>query len=193
MVKKVFKKIWKFIWKDDSVLSWIVSFILAFLLVKFLIYPGIGLIMGTSYPIVAVVSDSMEHRGLELDEWWELQGDWYDSKGIDKEMFRDYIFLNGFNKGDIIILRGSETKDIKIGDVIVFHSTSNYPVIHRVVDKWEDDKIYHFQTKGDNNPDSHIGLNEDDIGEGRIVGRAVFKVPWLGWIKIWFSELVGIK
>ena len=57
-----FKKIWNFIWHEDSVLSWVVSIALAFLLVKFIIYPLIGLVLGTGYPIVAVVSESMEHK-----------------------------------------------------------------------------------------------------------------------------------
>lgn len=190
MVGKTWGKIWKFIWKDDSVLSWIVAFILAFLLVKFIIYPGIGLIMGTSYPVVAVVSDSMEHKGLEYSEWWERNGAWYEEKGISQEVFEDYIFLNGFNKGDIIILRGIETKDIKVGDVIVFHSNRKYPIIHRVVNKLSDGEEYHFQTKGDKVSTIQSGLGEDDITEERIVGRSVFKIPKVGWIKIGFSELI---
>ena len=52
----ILEKIWKFLWKDDSVWSWIVSIILAFLIVKFAIYPFLGLILGTGFPIVAVVS-----------------------------------------------------------------------------------------------------------------------------------------
>ena len=37
--------------------------VLAFVLIKFIIYPGAGLIMGTRLPVVAVVSESMEHQG----------------------------------------------------------------------------------------------------------------------------------
>ena len=60
----ILKKTWHFIWEDDSVWSWIVNIILAIVLIKFIIYPGLGLVLGTSYPIVAVVSDSMEHSGF---------------------------------------------------------------------------------------------------------------------------------
>lgn len=65
-----FKKIWKFIWHDDSLLSWIVNIVIAFILVKFVIYPGLGLILQTTYPVVAVVSSSMEHNE-DFEKWWE--------------------------------------------------------------------------------------------------------------------------
>ena len=55
------RKVWKFIWEDDSALSWIVNVILAFVIVKFLIYPGLGLVLHTTHPVVAVVSGSMDH------------------------------------------------------------------------------------------------------------------------------------
>jgi len=152
---KIFlKKTWKFIWHDDSLASWIVSFILAFLIVKFIVYPGIGFITGTDYPIVAVVSVSMEHN-QNFDSWWEANKDWYVGYDIQKEDFQKFIFKNGFDKGDIIFLKGSKPKDIKVGDVIVFESTTEYPVIHRVVKAWQKDDIYYFQTKGDNNGDSY--------------------------------------
>ena len=61
-VKKVLKKTWHFLWYEDSLLSWIVNIILAFVLIKFLIYPGIGLVLQTDLPVVAVVSESMDHN-----------------------------------------------------------------------------------------------------------------------------------
>jgi len=64
--KSALKKIWHFIWEEDSVASWSVNIILAFVLIKFLVYPGLGLIFGTNYPIVAVVSGSMEHNTVPL-------------------------------------------------------------------------------------------------------------------------------
>ena len=61
--KRTWKKIWYFIWEDNSIWSWIVNIILAFVLIKFIVYPGLGLILSTSHPVVAVVSESMEHNG----------------------------------------------------------------------------------------------------------------------------------
>ena len=59
--RKFLKKLWYFLWEENSVWSWIANIALAFILIKFVVYPGIGLILGTNYPIVAVVSGSMEH------------------------------------------------------------------------------------------------------------------------------------
>ena len=62
--KKFLKKTWKFIWEDDSFLSWLVNIVIAFVLVKFIIYPLLGLLLGTGFPVVAVVSCSMEHNDI---------------------------------------------------------------------------------------------------------------------------------
>ena len=62
--KSLLSKIWYFIWEDDSLASWLVNIVLAFLLVKFIIYPGLGLLLSTDYPVVAVISGSMTHDGI---------------------------------------------------------------------------------------------------------------------------------
>ena len=189
-IKTYLKKAWHFIWEDDSIWSWIVNIILAFVLIKFVVYPGLGFLLSTSHPIVAVVSSSMEHD-QNLDGWWINNQEWYLSKDINKQDFIDFPFTNGFNRGDIMILYGKEPKDIKIGDVIVFTSNRPDPIIHRVVEKRDG---YYFQTKGDNNEDSirTQQLDETDISEERVIGTAVFRVPFLGYIKIWFVELIQL-
>ena len=189
MKKSFFKKVWHFIWKEDSLLSWVVNIILAFILVKFLIYPGLGLVLGTTHPVVAVVSGSMEHDG-DFDQWWSGFGEWYVTEDISREEFLDYSFINGFNQGDIMVLKGVDPGGISVGDVIVFNGNSRNPIIHRVVDKWEENGEYHFQTKGDHNADSSVGLGETDITSDRIIGKARFRVPYLGWFKIGFSSLI---
>ncbi|MBR9691177.1 signal peptidase I [Candidatus Woesearchaeota archaeon] len=192
-IKKFLKKVWHFIWEDDSVWSWIVNIILAFILIKFVVYPGLGFILSTSYPIVAVVSGSMEHNG-NFDTWWDsyalcnnkecTQSVSYQAFNITKQDFLEFRFKNGFNKGDIMILRGTSPEKINVGDIIVFQSTRPDPIIHRIVMKWEQDSTVYFQTKGDHNPTSYPSLKEDEINENRVIGKAVAKVPFLGWIKI---------
>lgn len=186
----MFKKIWKFIWHDDSLLSWIVNILLAFILVKFIIYPGLAFLLGTSHPVVAVVSCSMEHNTnlgecnldhLDFDNWWNLQDNLYSQLQISKEEFSDYRFSNGFNKGDLMIL--TRVKEIKNGDVIVFYGSSNEPIIHRVV---LSNEVY--QTKGDNNPGSRN--DEMKITNDRIIGKALIRIPYLGWLKVWFNDLL---
>jgi len=192
-VKAILKRTWKFIWEDDSVWSWIVNIILAFVLIKFIVYPGLGLLLSTSYPIVAVVSGSMEHDG-SFDNWWDGYEDWYLEYNITKEEFVDFNFKNGFNKGDIMVLYGKKPSNVEIGEVIVFRSNRPDPIIHRVVKKWEIEGEYSFQTKGDHTVDSikSGGLDETNIHENRYLGKAVVRIPLLGYVKIWFVELIGL-
>jgi len=191
--KKLLKKTWHFIWEDNSIWSWIVNIILAFVLIKFIVYPGLGLILSTSHPVVAVVSSSMEHN-MNLETWWEENNGWYMENGIDEEDFETYSFRNGFNKGDIMVLVGKDAENIEVGNVIVFRSSKKDPIIHRVVKKFENDNDIYFQTKGDNNEDSikNVALDETNIREDVIIGKAVLRVPFLGYIKIWFVEALKI-
>lgn len=194
-------KAWYFVWYEDSAASWIVNVVLAFLLIKFVVYPGLGALFGTSYPIVAVVSGSMEHPG-GFDEWWAssancqrpcAQREWYAARNITREDFEDFPFPNGFSTGDIIVLFGAKPEKIAVGDVIVYRSGKPYPIIHRVVEAHRDSAVY-FETKGDHNRDqinsAFENLNELHVKEEALLGRAVFRIPFLGYVKIWFVEYV---
>lgn len=223
------KRFWHFIWHDDSIWSWIANIVIAFVLIKFIIYPVLGLAFGTTHPIVAVVSGSMEHKlvhpcaerqgslcteydrsayeicgrsydkkeRVDLDLFWIFCGDWYAKKNITKEHFQEFPYKNGFNTGDIMVLWGKKPQNIHVGDVIVFQGQiRNDPIIHRVVDKWESDGRFYFQTKGDHNPDSNF--DEFEIAEERIIGYekyekgsvAVLQIPYLGYLKIIFVQIL---
>ncbi len=201
-MKAFLKKLWWFLWVDNSVWSWIANIVIAFVLIKFVIYPGLGLLLGTSYPIVAVVSSSMEHDG-SFDKWWSKeqccidascskrmsQSEMYQQQGISSDEFKQYSFANGFNKGDIMILRGA--KELSIGDVLVFWSDSHQePIIHRIVQVrgLPGDQVY--KTKGDHNCGS-AGF-EQSIGPDRMLGKALVRIPLLGWIKVGFVELLKL-
>lgn len=183
--KDLLHNVWFFIWEDDSIESWVVNIILTLLVVKFIIYPLLGLLLSTSYPVVAVVSGSMEHNGLSFDAWWEENKGWYESNGFTKEMLEDAKLKGGFNKGDIIVLRGAKPGKIGTGDIIVYTTDRyKYPIIHRVV---EITGASVFETKGDNNP----GPDPAPVNDGQIVGKAVLRIPWLGWLKILFTSIIG--
>lgn len=193
-LKQAAKKAWHFLWHEDSFLSWLVNIVLAFVLIKFIVYPLLGAMLGTSFPIVAVVSPSMEHRE-SFDLWWGDFGGWYEKNNITKAEFKQFPLKNGFDKGDIIILRRATPENIRIGDVIVFQSHRQQPrpdpIIHRVV------KVSSvFQTKGDNNArqinDCGDGcLDETNIAAQQIYGKAVLRIPFLGWVKILFVDYIG--
>lgn len=206
------KKAWHFIWEDDSVLSWLVNIALAFVLIKFIVYPGLGFILQTTHPVVAVVSESMEHgmnrnlnsymlcdksfsqkERINYDGYWEACGKWYeDNFKITKEQFGEFSFKNGFNKGDIMVLKGAKPGNIEVGDVIVFTSKKPDPIIHRVVNKWEKKGEYYYHTKGDHNRVSikDTLIDETNIHQSQVIGKAVFKVPFMGYIKIWFNQII---
>ena len=175
-MKEFLKRAWHFIWDDDSLLSWVVNVILAFVIVKFLVYPGIGFILGTDHPLVAVVSCSMEHN-MNFDVWWEQNKAWYESNGITKEQFNNFPFKNGINQGDIMMLKKGY---VNTGDVIVFGGGSSNPIIHRVVKELKEGYI----TKGDHN-------SVPDGSTNNVIGEAFFRVPYLGWIKMIFNLLIG--
>lgn len=200
---KLLKRFWQFVWNDDSLLSWAVAFILAFVLIKFLIYPGLGLILATSHPIVAVVSSSMEHNE-NFETWWGNSSKWYEDNDITKADFETFSMKNGFNKGDLMILRGKKPADIQVGEILVFQSHKTKPtaepIIHRVVAKQKKDGSYVFQTKGDNYKTNPASINacgpegcidETNINEQQIIGVAWLNIPCLGYAKIWFVELIN--
>jgi signal peptidase I len=178
-------KVWDFLWHDDSWKSWTINIIIAFILVKFVIYPGLGALFGTSLPVVAVVSGSMDHDG-SFDDWWVDHEDFYLERLITKQQFQLYPLKNGFSKGDVIVLTGTDTENIDTGEVIVFSAAKQYPIIHRVVDN-NDDGTY--VTKGDANkyPGVDGEINEYAVSPNQVLGKAQFKIPWIGWLKIAFT------
>ena len=213
------KKVWKFIWNDNSLASWVVNVVLAIIIIKFLIFPVLGLSLGTSYPIVAVVSCSMQHSPTNCwadcymkssgslddfkicfnkqeslcgeppkdDTYWGMCGKWYETNGISENQFLEFSQKNGFNIGDIFVLK--KAKNIKAGDTIIYdNKINNAPIIHRVVKIINEDGKVYYQTKGDYNPVSYSF--ESKIPEERIYGKVLLKVPYLGWLKIGLNMLL---
>lgn len=181
------KRFWKFL-GEDSLASWIANVVVAFIVIYFIVYPGLGLILSTSLPVVAVVSGSMEHHGYSFNDWWNMEKEYYVVRSINKENFEDFRFKNGFNKGDIMVLYGSEPKNIKVGDVIVYRSLSNTnPIIHRVIAIENKTGDYSFTTKGDANSSADAPVAEDQI---KNTGKAIIRIPYLGWVKIIFTDII---
>ena len=174
------KKIWHFIWEEDSILSWLVDLILAFIIVQFIFFPLLGAILASPLPMVVVESTSMLHE-TDFSGFWEKYGSFYENSNITKEMFSQFSFQNGFDKGDIMIIKGQN--DYSIGDIIVFKiPQQSTPIIHRIISK--EGGIY--STKGDHNP-TQLSY-EKSISKEQIIGKAVGKIPKLGWIKMVFVD-----
>ncbi|MFH1585252.1 MAG: signal peptidase I [archaeon] len=187
--KKLWNKFWFIVWKDDSFIGWVLSILFIFIFIKFIFFPVLGLITGTSLPLAIVESCSMYHDGpiQNFDSWYEKHDSKYSNYIINNLDFQDFIFHNGFNKGDILFVIGVNPDKLEVGEVIIFNGGQSNPIIHRIIDIKEEDGKRIFSTLGDNNPGQLV--LEKRISEDQIVGKAVFKVaPYLGWGKLIFFE-----
>ncbi|MBR9705618.1 hypothetical protein GOV14_01145 [Candidatus Pacearchaeota archaeon] len=227
-VKKKVQKAWHWIWHSDSPISWVVALLVIFIIVKYLFFPGLSLLMGTSLPVAGVESSSMDHNPtkyceiaatfggcaqmssnyrlcdrdfakkekMSFNNYWAVCGDWYEKKEITKDNFSKFPMKSGFKKGDIIIVWGRFKP--KVGDIIIFNanpeSLAPRPIIHRIIEITDEGVI---KTKGDHNKDyltkdnNDYKTDETEIYPEQIIGKAVFKIPYLGWFKIWFVELIS--
>jgi signal peptidase I len=112
-------------------------------------------------------------------------------------MFESFPLRNGFNKGDIIVLVGSTHENTAVGDIIVFRTGKPDPIIHRVVAWWTEGDKRFYMTKGDNYKTNQLPIrnaiiDETRITENQVIGRALFKIPFLGYIKIWFVDFINL-
>lgn len=185
-IKKKAKDVWNFLVHEDSWASFVVDLILIIIFAKFILYPGIGAAMGTDFPIVAVVSSSMDHHNMDFDTWWDEKGEFYEKNNISKEEFRKFYLADGFKKGDVLIIKGHPPDEIEEGDIIVFHEKSrDNPIIHRVVDVGDEA----YSTKGDANS---IQIKfEKNISYDKVEGKAVLMIPIIGWVKVGFVEIIS--
>jgi signal peptidase I len=197
--KKGFKRFWFLLWKDNSPKGWIFSIIFLFVFIKFIFFPGLSLVTGTSLPLAIVESCSMYHEGnffSGFDNWFIRHESKYEGKDITKEEFQDFNLRRGFSKGDILFLIKANPDKLKVGDIIAFESGSKgNPIIHRIIKITEEDGEKIFTTMGDNNnqiltsSNNPWGIDERTIKEEQLVGKAAFRIaPGLGWLKLIFFE-----
>ena len=187
-VKNIWKKFWFLLWKDDSFKGWIFSIVFLFIFIKFILFPGLSLVTGTSLPLAIVESCSMYHDGnlfSNFDSWWERHEEKYSKFTINELDFQEFPMKSGFNKGDILFIVGASPEKLEEGDIIIFNANQRNPVIHRIIDITETEEGKIFSTIGDNNNGQ---LNfESRITEDMLVGKAALKVaPYFGWIKLVF-------
>ena len=153
----------------------IVLYTLLGIIIAFSVHQGFGLLLNTKLPIVTVSSGSM---------------------------------IPTLNIGDIVVIQGEKTYNL--GDIIVFKGWEPEPIIHRVVaisdgkyvkkyDGWnqlDDEKIKEmalgrgkiYITKGDNNSVCDQCYGRTPAKESNVYGKAIFVIPYLGWIKILFVD-----
>jgi signal peptidase I len=193
------KEAWNWLWKSDSWLSWLVSLLIAFIIVKFIFFPLLSLVFSTSLPLVVIESSSMHHQGFignwfktkgSFDNWWNQYHSWYEKNNISQSEAEKFSFRTGLEKGNIIIVWGRG--ELKLGDIIIFNAGQQYPIIHRIIKIENINNTLYYSTKGDNN--NLAGREqfqfESGIKKEQILGKAVFRIPLLGWVKLAFVEII---
>lgn len=190
-----FKRFWNFLWNDESITGWLVSLIIIFVVIKFLLFPALSLVLGTGLPLVVVESSSMSHDAFifgEFDSWWldSSNSEWYLDRSINMSEASRWSLKSGFEKGDIIMLVGVSPQNLEVGDVIVFDAGQTNPIIHRIIGitVGRDGSLV-FSTKGDNNID--MIPQDRNISEDKVIGKALIKVPKLGWVKLLLVDFFG--
>ena len=189
-LKEIWTKLWYLLWKDDSFKGWIFSIVFLFIFIKFIFFPGLSLVTGTSLPLAIVESCSMYHKGglfSNFDSWWQRHENKYAELAINEPDFQDFPLKNGFNKGDILFIIGANQEKLEIGDIVIFNANQINPVIHRIVEIKEVDGERVFSTIGDNN--NGQALFEKEITEEMLIGKAVARIaPYFGWVKLVFYD-----
>ena len=101
------------------------------------------------------------------------------------ESFYDNKFGTvGITAEELVKQFGLKNYDYKIGEVIIFKvEGQKMPIIHRVIFSNETT----FSTKGDHN--NAQWPYEETIRQEQILGKAIGRIPKIGWIKLFF---VGI-
>jgi signal peptidase I len=199
-LKEVWKKFWHLLWVDESLKGWIFALVFLFIFVRLILFPLLSIVTGTALPLAIVESCSMYHKPeipliYDFDKWWQNHEEKYTQLNITKEQFKKFTLKNGFSKGDILFSIKAKPQDLKVGDIIMFQTTKQNPLIHRIINIRYENNEYIFTTIGDNNKISFTATNnpywidEINIKENQLVGKAVFKIaPYLGWSKLIFFE-----
>ena len=136
-----------------------------------------GFFLGTSFPFVAVMSDSMTHDGHAIQNYYV----WMESRGFTRDQLQEFPFSNGFNKGDALII--SSPEEVSIGDVVVYVNPDlGYAIIHRVINATSAGYV----TKGDRNPAADPWI----VQERWLKGKAAFLLPLVGWIRVLPADII---
>lgn len=94
---------------------------------------------------------------------------------------------------DVVITKQKELNELKEGDIITFLSSDSrfygVTVTHRIREIYYDSvsNKYTFKTKGDNNNAEDLAL----VDGSRILGKVIFKVPFIGYIQKFLATKGG--
>ena len=104
-------------------------------------------------------------------------------------MVRGSSMAPTINSGEAVLLKDVDTKDIVVGEVIVFRDweAKGQFVVHRVVQIEDDGYTKLFTTKGDNNP----AVDPVKTPSGGVVGAVLVHMPVVGSLLQYLSTIRG--
>ena len=153
---------------------------------------GLQFALGTSVPVRVVESGSMcvTYDG-GCDGW-------------------SHPFEQTLHVGDIIVIQQINPADLNANypnsDIIVYENPTNptaTPIVHRIVEKYEDNGTLYFQTKGDGNSgdkwpkipvspqeyDSHtLWSTGQGVPQNHVIGKVVMRIPYFGWVTLFLRN-----
>ncbi len=89
------------------------------------------------------------------------------------------------DKGDAVFYKKYDTsKQLKTGQIIIF-SKDNLKVVHRIVKMENINGEIRYYTKGDSNATIDVGFITDE----NIIGKTVFKIPYIGYPTLWLRDI----
>lgn len=96
-----------------------------------------------------------------------------------------------FARGYVVITKKINEKDIKnikVGDILEYQLNQSV-VIHRIINIEDEKGSLIFTTQGDNNNAPDI----KKVEQNQIIGIVKFKIPYVGYPSVWFSEFLFKK
>lgn len=103
-------------------------------------------------------------------------------------------------QGDLLVIEGVNTSDLRVGNIIVYRSTDPYLsdelIVHRIIRVNQvDGKVVGYVTKGDNNLESDAVAGFEPptgIPPNEVVGKVVLVIPLLGWVVLFLKQPIGL-
>ena len=222
-LKKYFlkiKKFWKWMWNSDSILSYFAVLVFAIVFFKFLLFPVLGFVFNNDYPLVAIVSGSMEHKAvynnyinkaevcgknlnyskttsLDFDSWWDICGDYYvDNYNISKKQFSTFEYKNGLNIGDVLVLAmWKKAEEIEVGDNLVFIPKDKrfFEIYGPVIHRIVKKETIENETYFTTKGDHNAYSNKDfeeKLSDENLIAVPILRVPFLGYPKFMLNEIM---
>lgn len=179
------------IFKNDYVKAAVTIGLMAAIVLGF--YFGLAVALGTWVPLRVVTSGSMCTAENGCDGW-------------------SCAFEHTLHRGDIIVIQNVKPEELNAdypnSDIIVFQKPTTHenpdetPVVHRIVEKYQVDGVWYFQTKGDGNGldwpasvdvsdyDSHGALwsTGEGVPQDLVLGKVVMRIPYFGHITLIMQE-----